>query len=318
MKPWERTPCLPKGGLVMILVSLFLGLGCGDNEDYRDDGPASAYRATGWTQLIGGPDAYGMPGDYILENGRIKVLVQDAGESFGPGLYGGSILDADRVRKGRETCCGHGLDQFVEVFPTANTMVAEVNDGETHGLKVRVTRDGSDGGPAIITVTGKAAPLLTILGGAIHLLDCTLLPALCDLIPLFPYSHVISFTIDYILEPGKDYVEIRTIAEIKDPNGEPIPAEVMDELLNPNMFLELIQGNLVFGDALFFGVDVDVFGPRFGYYLDGYVWRRLNSLLVKRKGRHLQPSDALRWSRDYFESFGLHRLRGTVRYPEAA
>jgi len=52
--------------------------------------------------------------------------------------------------------------------------------------------------------------------------------------------------------------------------------------------------------------------------VDGYVWRRLNRLLVKRKGRHLQPADARRWSRDYFESFGLHRLRGTVRYPETA
>ena len=48
--------------------------------------------------------------------------------------------------------------------------------------------------------------------------------------------------------------------------------------------------------------------------VDSYVWRRLKSLLVKRKGRHLQPADAQRWTRDYFESFGLHRLRGTVRY----
>ena len=52
--------------------------------------------------------------------------------------------------------------------------------------------------------------------------------------------------------------------------------------------------------------------------VDSYVWRRLKSLLVKRKGRHLQPKDAERWSRDYFVGFGLHRLRGTVRYPEAA
>ena len=52
--------------------------------------------------------------------------------------------------------------------------------------------------------------------------------------------------------------------------------------------------------------------------VDSYVWRRLKSLLVKRKGRHLQPKDAERWSRDYFVGFVLHRLRGTVRYPEAA
>ena len=52
--------------------------------------------------------------------------------------------------------------------------------------------------------------------------------------------------------------------------------------------------------------------------VDGYVWRRLKGLLIKRKGRQLQPPDARRWSRDYFESFGLHRLRGTIRYPETA
>ena len=52
--------------------------------------------------------------------------------------------------------------------------------------------------------------------------------------------------------------------------------------------------------------------------IDSYVWRRLVGLLVKRKGRHLKPGEALRWDRDYFQHFGLHRLRGTVRYPEAA
>jgi group II intron reverse transcriptase/maturase len=52
--------------------------------------------------------------------------------------------------------------------------------------------------------------------------------------------------------------------------------------------------------------------------IDSYVWRRLMGLLIKRKGRHLQPGEVLRWDRDYFQHFGLHRLRGTVRYPEAA
>ncbi|MDQ2668366.1 MAG: group II intron reverse transcriptase/maturase [Gemmatimonadota bacterium] len=52
--------------------------------------------------------------------------------------------------------------------------------------------------------------------------------------------------------------------------------------------------------------------------IDSYVWRRLRSLLVKRKGRHLRAGEIDRWSRDYFHSFGLHRLRGTVKYPEAA
>jgi group II intron reverse transcriptase/maturase len=52
--------------------------------------------------------------------------------------------------------------------------------------------------------------------------------------------------------------------------------------------------------------------------LDGYVWQRLKALRVKRKGRNLKPGEADRWSREYFESLGLYRLRGTVQYPERA
>jgi group II intron reverse transcriptase/maturase len=52
--------------------------------------------------------------------------------------------------------------------------------------------------------------------------------------------------------------------------------------------------------------------------VDDYVGERLRSLMVKRKGRHLVAGEANRWTREYFEAFGLHRLRGTVQYPEAA
>ena len=51
--------------------------------------------------------------------------------------------------------------------------------------------------------------------------------------------------------------------------------------------------------------------------LDTYVWRRLKAMRVHRQGRHLRPGETERWSRDYFHQFGLHRLRGTVRYPES-
>jgi RNA-directed DNA polymerase len=52
--------------------------------------------------------------------------------------------------------------------------------------------------------------------------------------------------------------------------------------------------------------------------LDTYVWRRLMRLRIKRKGRHLRAGEVTRWNRDYFHGFGLHRLLGTVQYPEAA
>jgi hypothetical protein len=52
--------------------------------------------------------------------------------------------------------------------------------------------------------------------------------------------------------------------------------------------------------------------------VDEYVVERLRTLLVKRKGRNLRPGEASAWHRDFFEAHGLHRLRGTIHYPEAA
>ena len=50
--------------------------------------------------------------------------------------------------------------------------------------------------------------------------------------------------------------------------------------------------------------------------VDTYAWLRLRGLLVKRKGRQLRAGEAQRWTREYFHALGLHRLRGTVQYPE--
>jgi len=52
--------------------------------------------------------------------------------------------------------------------------------------------------------------------------------------------------------------------------------------------------------------------------VDSYVWRRLKRFMCKRKGRHLRAGESDQWTREWFWNHGLHRLRGTVRYPEAA
>ena len=50
--------------------------------------------------------------------------------------------------------------------------------------------------------------------------------------------------------------------------------------------------------------------------LDGFVWQRLLNLRIKRKGRNLRAGETAGWTREYFWNLGLHRLRGTVQYPE--
>jgi RNA-directed DNA polymerase len=51
---------------------------------------------------------------------------------------------------------------------------------------------------------------------------------------------------------------------------------------------------------------------------DEYVLFRLHRLMVKKRGRNLRAGQAQAWTEEWFNGHGLHRLRGTVRYPKAA
>jgi len=51
---------------------------------------------------------------------------------------------------------------------------------------------------------------------------------------------------------------------------------------------------------------------------DDYAVRRLRTLMIKKRGRNLHAGQAGQWDEDWFNGHGLHRLRGTIRYPRAA
>jgi RNA-directed DNA polymerase len=51
---------------------------------------------------------------------------------------------------------------------------------------------------------------------------------------------------------------------------------------------------------------------------DSYVAWRLRRLMIKKRGRNLRAGQAQVWTEQWFNGHGLHRLRGTVRYPKAA
>jgi RNA-directed DNA polymerase len=52
--------------------------------------------------------------------------------------------------------------------------------------------------------------------------------------------------------------------------------------------------------------------------IDRYVVWRLHRLLIKKRGRNLRAGQADQWTEEWFNGHGLHRLRGTIRYPKAA
>ncbi|MDQ3364679.1 MAG: hypothetical protein M3680_04545 [Myxococcota bacterium] len=52
--------------------------------------------------------------------------------------------------------------------------------------------------------------------------------------------------------------------------------------------------------------------------IDSYVVWRLKRMRSKRKGQHLRAGEPRRWNSAYVHALGLHKLSGTVAYPEAA
>jgi RNA-directed DNA polymerase len=54
------------------------------------------------------------------------------------------------------------------------------------------------------------------------------------------------------------------------------------------------------------------------HQIDRYVVWRLFRLMVKKRGRNLRAGQADQWTEEWFNGHGLHRLRGTIRYPKAA
>ncbi len=154
----------------------------------KTEQPSRAFKVHSRADLIGGKRALGEVGDFKLSNGLIHAVIQDVGTSRGFGAFGGSLIDVDLVRgNGTGGAQGPvGNDWFTEMFPAFFLTAIEPS-------KVEVLKDGSDGGPAVIRVSGRAGNFITVA------------KSLTDLVnPSAP----IEYACDYILEPGKQYLKI--------------------------------------------------------------------------------------------------------------
>jgi hypothetical protein len=97
------------------------------------------------SQLIGGNYAQGRVGDLLLENDRVRVVIQQPSRSIAPIPFGGTIIDADLKRSTGEA----GRDEFGKmglVYAFGRTV---------NHTKVEVLSDGTKGGYAVIAATGE-------------------------------------------------------------------------------------------------------------------------------------------------------------------
>ena len=181
---------------------LALGLGC--QTDVSDQ--ATAKRVAIEEELIGGPGALGGVGDYLLENSKIRVIIQDKGWSRGFGIFGGGIIDADIVRAttGADGTRGQGKDSFGEFFPAFFLQAFEAQEIYPYNSgtideplpAIEVISSGKSGEPAIVRTRARGGDFLRTLS------------LVNDLVFPDKVFKKIRFETDYILHPGASHVEI--------------------------------------------------------------------------------------------------------------
>lgn len=192
------------------LLFLMLLAGC------RDPAPAArAYRIESLDQAIGGPVASGRVGDYLLENERVRLVIEQSGRSRTPLGYGGSVVDADLVRTDERFRRGRGLDLLGQVAPTANLYLARA-DGPG-----AVVITGSPSG-AEVTAKAEGAPIQRVLAAFNLLLERRFLDDGADYGKLYFYD-------EYELRPGEAVLRITTTVGFDAPFCPPQPEDGCDE-----------------------------------------------------------------------------------------
>ena len=170
-----------------------------------DGANAAVRRISGAADLVGGPAARGRSGDWILENDRIRVVVQGARDDVGAAPFGGAIIDADVA--GRP---GGGKDVLGALAPLhsfGRTFRPESAEDFS------VIADGADGKAAVLAVSGRDVPARGVsvaraieAGGDALAVDPEVAPG-------------VNVTQYYILSPGAQ--RVRLVTAICNPTNAP-------------------------------------------------------------------------------------------------
>ncbi|HEV8322031.1 MAG TPA: CehA/McbA family metallohydrolase [Myxococcota bacterium] len=161
------------------------------------DGPASARVAAGPADLVAGPMAIGLPGDFVLENDHLRVVIEGPGRNVAVNPYGGNLLDAD-VRRG-----GAAADPGRDALGEVGLLVDIV--GTSDAAEVTVLSAGGGCAPAAVRARGTYVlsdyinPNTTV---------ATVLPG--GLMPGLDEPWPLDVQVDYVLAPDDRHVTMLT------------------------------------------------------------------------------------------------------------
>ncbi len=250
LSPAHRITSLPLSLCFVVAVA-----GCGGS-GAPDGGRATAQRAVNRSQLVGGERALGEVGDIVMENEKIRLVIQKEGYSRGFGVYGGSLIDADLRRTDEQgnSFAGIGNDQFAELFPAFFVQAIKVDS-------VEILDDGRNGGPARVEASGSAGDFLELAGvlnravtGSNQQFRNPNSP------PRIRYSTI------YELEPNKQYVTMRFSVKNISTAALTFPGRDARTLFGV-LGLPLEGFTVPSGDIALFGATSKVFIPGVGFDL---------------------------------------------------
>lgn len=109
---------------------------------------AGAVTADSPGELIAGPSAWGMVGDYYMRNDRVRVVIQAPGRMMGVVPFGGNVIDAVATDGDGRDATGDHFGEMSSIYLLGRTC---------DHTAIEVVRDGSQGGVAVIRARGQTA-----------------------------------------------------------------------------------------------------------------------------------------------------------------
>lgn len=200
------------------------------NFDYLPPGKARAVEIDDPAQLIRGPLAHSKLGDWLLENGDARFVIQDVGqrELYSVGQFGGNIIDAELVGN-------PGKDNWLEIQPSLN--IESVVNAQT----VEVVNDGQDGTAAIVRTCGPD-DLLDFVNPSSQVADFGFsFPAISDDNDL-EITGCTSYTLEPSVDPAVPQTFVRVDTEVfNDDNTVPDPLKLsVGDWVNPGGELDTL------------------------------------------------------------------------------
>jgi hypothetical protein len=195
--------------------------------------------------LVPGPVARGTPGDLVIENDRLRAIVQKGGRNwYNISQFGGNIIDAlPKAADGSLL----GQDQFEEFVLGTN-----IESAPNYQEVVVLSAGGEDAAgncqPAVVRATGPD-DLLDFVNGSSAIRGLTPFGGPLNFPPSADDVDLpVRIQTDYILEAGQPWVRIETtlINESSPPADQDI---YLVEYMNGSGELEVFQHGYGFGEA---------------------------------------------------------------------